>query len=90
MLVRRYEKPEIVRGIILADEARVDTTQSLWEVVRASEGAERMLGYELAPDDIVQTRPWRGVFIDDQPGEKSLYAVINAADIINCIRWRSE
>jgi co-chaperonin GroES (HSP10) len=88
ILVKRYEKPEQIRGIWLSDDARIDGTLSLWEVVRATEKAEHVLGCDLAEDDIVQTRPWRGYFLNEmQPGEGARYAFIEAREVINVIKW---
>lgn len=88
ILVRRYEKPEQVRGIWLPEEARVDHTQSLWEVVRVSERAKEKLALELEPDDIIQTRPWRGIFLNESDAaEAPRYAIIEAKEVINVIKW---
>lgn len=88
ILVRRYEKPEKIGSIILPDEVRADNTMSLWEVVEASAKAKELLGVDLEEDDILQTRPWRGTFLNElEPGDGPRYAFINASEVINIIKW---
>lgn len=82
ILVRRYEKPEKIGSIYLPDEARKDATQSLWEIVRASPEAESALGCALPADDILVTRPWRGLFIDDT------HAFLDAREVLQVIHWQ--
>lgn len=82
ILVRRYRKPEKVGSIILPDSVRDDFTLSLWEFVKAAPAALKFLGYDLQPDDIIQTRPMRGVFLGDD-----FHALIDAREVIGVIPW---
>ena len=68
ILVRRYTKPETVRGIIIPDAYRVDDTFSLYEWKRGSEKAIDHLGYEPEEGDIVVTGPWAAIMIDREWG----------------------
>jgi len=83
VLVRRYEKPESVRGILIPRSYAHDDTLSLWEVVRSTAQSDDAVGATLLPDDIVQTRPWRGVALGD-----GTHFFINAHDILNVIPWK--
>lgn len=56
VLVTRYQRPKRYGSLVLPDEWQEDTSQTLWEIVQASDGAEEALGQRLGPGDILQTR----------------------------------
>lgn len=68
MLVRRYEKPEEARGLIIPEAFRADETMSLWEFVKAGEGVADLIGVSLKEDDIIHTRPFAAKMIDREHG----------------------
>lgn len=81
VLVRRYRKPEVVRGIFIPEQHQADPTQSLWEVVASGPAVADVLGAPLEVDCIIQTRPKRGHFIDDE------HAFLRADEILKVIVW---
>ena len=64
MIVRKYEKPEQARGLIIPDAFREDDTMSLWEFVKAHAGVAALIGVELKEGDIIHTRAWAPKMID--------------------------
>ena len=93
VLVRRYERPEQIKGIWIPDQHRFDPTLSLWEVIRSTPKANEQLGYELELDDIVFTRPRAGIMLNElipHHPEGHLVAFMPASQIIKAIRWREE
>ncbi len=82
VVVRRYEKPETVHGLIIPEPWREDATQSLWELVSWAPDVEEELGIALTEGTIIQTRPYRGVALGD-----GIHRVLKAEDIINIILW---
>jgi co-chaperonin GroES (HSP10) len=71
ILVRRYTKPEEVKGIVIPESHRADTTGTLWEFVKGTPsydskdrlGYADVLGTELREGDILQTRSFSGLDI---------------------------
>ena len=55
LLVRRYEKPNDINGILLPPAYRFDSSWTLWEVVKSCEMANEFLGLKLLADDILTT-----------------------------------
>jgi len=55
ILVRRYEKPQDMAGILLPPAYRFDASWTLWEVIKSSALADEFLGYPLLLDDILTT-----------------------------------
>lgn len=90
LLVRRYTKPETIRGIIVPEKFRTDTTLTLWEVVAVAPKALAQLGDDaLAADEIVITPGRRGMFVNELlPTFDPDYAFIRARDISKVIRWQ--
>lgn len=84
VLVKRYRKPEQVRGIYIPESHAADPTQSLWEVITAGPRVADVLGTTLARDAIVFTRPKRGHFIDDE------HAFLDAREILKVITWSED
>ena len=41
LMVRRYERPEMHGSIVIPEMARTDQSRTLWEFVKAGEGAVR-------------------------------------------------
>lgn len=59
VLVRRYTKPAKVDSLWIPEQARHDRTQTLWEVIESSPGADEAVGTALTPGMIIQTlRRW--------------------------------
>ena len=60
VFVTPYRKPDqLASGIIIPEIARADRTQTLWEVVAASERACEALGYKLERGMLMKTvRRW--------------------------------
>ena len=81
VFVKRYVKPEVVRGIIIPDAYRVDDTFSLYEWVRASQAAIEHLGHEPEEGDILVTAPWAAVMVDRE------YGFLEAEQIRQVITW---
>lgn len=63
LMVRRYERPEMHGLIVIPDMARTDLSQTLWEFVKAGEGAT--LDMEMQVGDILRTRDETGIPIGD-------------------------
>jgi len=64
ILVRKYEKPETIRGIWTNPAWRKDNSRALWEVIQSSPEADAMLQTTLEPDWLLITPPNSGVFFD--------------------------
>lgn len=59
VFVRAYVKPEIVGHLYLPEASRQDRTQTLWEVILSSAGADEAVGTPLLPGMILTTlRRW--------------------------------
>lgn len=63
LMVRRYERPEMVGSIVLPEMARTDQSSTLWEFVKA--GATVDLDMEFNVGDILRTRAETGIPIGD-------------------------
>jgi len=55
ILVRRYEKPNDIDGILLPPAYRFDSSWTLWEVIKSCAMVDEFIGYSLAVDDILTT-----------------------------------
>jgi len=89
VLVRKYVKPKIIRGIHVAPAWRVDNSRSLWEVVETTPKATAYLGYELQKDWIVITPPNQGTVIDRREDEDGFFEVflLWPWSIVKVIPW---
>ena len=66
VVVRKYQKPEIVRGIVTSPAWRVDNSRSLWELKEVTPEALGVLGYEEMHEGwILVTAPNSGVYVQD-------------------------
>ena len=92
VLVRKYVKPRIIRGIHVAPAWRVDNSRSLWEVVETTPKATAYLGYELEADWIVITAPNAGTVIDRREDEEGFFEVflLWAHTIVKVVPWATE
>lgn len=94
ILVRKYVKPEIIRGIYTNPAWRTEHSRSLWEVVDSSPEADTHLRTSLEPGWILVTPPRSGVFVEDvevlredgRPDIEERY-VIHAALVLRIIPW---
>jgi hypothetical protein len=82
--VRKYTKPEMVRGIYTNPAWRVDNSRSLWEVLEETE--LETFGITLQPDWIVVTAPHRGTHIPSYDAPYEVYA-LSKAEIVRVIPW---
>ena len=76
IIVKHYEKPNFTGLVYLPDEFLEDKTGTIWEVVRASPEAEKMLGCEIREDDIIRTReafPATDTGFDDERDRRNLF-----------------
>ena len=64
LIVTKYTKPEIIRGIWTNPAWRQDNSRSLWEVVQSSPEADATARIALMPGWIVVTPRNSGVFLD--------------------------
>ena len=92
VLVRKYVKPRMIRGIHVAPAWRVDNSRSLWEVVETTEKATKRRGYELEKNWIVITPPNAGTVIDRREDEEGFFEVFLLWDhmIVKVIPWTTE
>lgn len=65
LFVRKYEKPEMIRGIYTNPAWRQDNSRSLWEVMGSTPGADEIVGMPLEEDWIVITPANSGVWVDN-------------------------
>lgn len=82
ILVRKYEKPEMIRGIWTNPAWRRDNSRSLWEVIQSSPDADAMLETPLAPDWLLVTPPRSGVFFDYETREAERFDGVVAVEAI--------
>ena len=92
VLVRKYVKPALIRGIHVAPAWRVDNSRSLWEVVETTPKATALLGYELEPKWIVITPRNAGTVIDRREDEEGFYEVylLWSKTILKVIPWTTK
>lgn len=92
VLVRKYIKPKIIRGIHVAPAWRVDNSRSLWEVVETTSKATKALGYELEEGWILVTPRNSGTVIDRREDEEGFFEVflIWSKWILKVIPWTSK
>lgn len=81
VLVKRYEKPEQVKGIFIPDPYRVDDTHSIYEWVKGSPEAVEWLGTEPQEGDILVTRPWAAVMFDRE------FGFLEVEQIVKVVAW---
>jgi len=91
VLVRKYVKPSLIRGIHVAPAWRVDNSRSLWEVVETTPLATERLGYELKKDWIVITPRNYGTIIDRGEDEDGFFEIflLKVGWIVKVIPWTS-
>lgn len=59
LLVTPYTKPALVGSLWIPEQSRADRTQTLWEILGSSVGADEELGMTPAPGTILKTvRRW--------------------------------
>ena len=84
VLVTHYTRPNEFGSLLLPGNYAKDTTMTLWEVVKASKGAEAALGMPLPAGCILQTlRRWPvDSGLDDAAGNQLFFISVSAKD-----RW---
>ena len=84
VLVTHYTRPSSFGSVLLPGNYARDTTMTLWEVVKASAGAESELGHPLPPGCILQTlRRWPvDSGLDDEQGNALFFISVSKDD-----RW---
>lgn len=88
VLVKRYTMPEYMSEHILVNPAwSTDMNRDKWEAVRSTPVADREFGLTIHEDDILFTRPNRGVYLCREGGED--YFLLSWDQIEKCFRWKT-
>ena len=84
VLVTHYTRPSSFGSVLLPGNYAKDTSMTLWEVVKASAGAEEALGHALPAGCILQTlRRWPvDTGLDDSNGNALFFISVSKGD-----RW---
>ena len=92
VLVRKYVKPKLIRGIHVAPAWRVDNSRSLWEVVETTPKATVALGYELEPKWILITPRNAGTIIERREDSEGFFEVflLWSHTIVKVIPWTTK
>lgn len=88
IIVRKYELPEKIGQIVVPEAWRKDRSLQVFEVVKTTSKANRALGIELTPDDIVETR--RSWEMLAHPALPEDHYFLDATDISGVHQWDKE
>jgi len=90
VLVEPYTKPERVGSIYLPEAYKYDASWTLWESVRAGQGAADYLdGYELCPGDIIVTLRRLPPFVGEADGTRLFVMDLETCGFRSIVTWEA-
>jgi len=89
ILVRKYEKPEMIGSIYVNPAWKTDNSRALWEVIESSPEANDFLKMDLEPDWILITPPRSGVFVWWNDEGKEVFT-LDATVVARIVPWTTD